>query len=77
MKFSEICAEVLVSKFTRAEVRLPALILIHFNTWLNRLIQTLSGNCEFLNPWAKDYCWTSIVKEYCLTEELSLDLLIC
>ena len=35
MKFFEICAEVLVPKFTRAEVRLPAHDKAEFPTFLN------------------------------------------
>ena len=49
MKFFEICAEVLVPKFTRAEVRLPGLSssTIHL-PWIALTLEAMLNNVAFI-----------------------------
>ena len=54
MKFFEICAEVLVPKFTRAEVRLPVYILefswlkiFTYNYYVAKILQKQAVDCNY------------------------------
>ena len=56
MKFTEICAEVLVPKFTRAEVRLPGqrvlynkILRLHFFHWSISNTSSIGPNPEYID----------------------------